>query len=101
MSLFVYLGTEGPFTATQWNAEKLNGYECKDHKAVRGTSYIEVARILDTAGCSRHDGWTWSVMGAIEMTNGIMFICPGEWVVEIGKKIMVFTDGDFRRTFNV
>lgn len=69
--------------AVQWNVngEQL-GRECKDHPAVRGTSYTEVAKLLGTSGCSNDAVmWDWSRMGIIETLEGFHVVTPGDWII--------------------
>jgi hypothetical protein len=69
--------------AVQWNVggERL-GRECKDHPAVRGTSYMEVHRLLGTSGCSSEEPyWDWARMGVIETLEGPHVVLPGDWII--------------------
>jgi len=51
-----------------------------DH--VRKTTYLEVARLLETSGCSKEQPhWDYSVMGVIDTISGPHTISPGDYVV--------------------
>lgn len=74
------IGSEAP---VQWNknAQEL-GAECKDHPAVRGTTYLEVAYICSTSGCSPDEAmWDWARMGVIATRYGRQVVCPNDWVI--------------------
>lgn len=74
--------------AVQWNVPPADGSapalgrECKDHPAVRGTTYMEVRELLGTSGCSREAPyWDWAVMGVIETLEGRHVVIPGDWII--------------------
>lgn len=78
--------------AVRWNAPVdkdtalIYASDCKDHTAVRHTSYMEVHEMLKTSGCSKeYPWWNWSVMGVIDMEHGKLSVSPGDWVVEIAE----------------
>lgn len=61
--------------ATQW-------FRDGDHPAVRRTSYMEVANILGTSGCSREAPyWMWQAMGMIDTLEGTHAVVPGDWII--------------------
>ena len=73
--------------------------DCKDHPAVRNTSYGEVHDLIGTNGCSyTPDLWTWCVMGVIEQSNRQRLIVnPGDWILEpVPGVFLVLTDEQFR-----
>lgn len=52
--------------------------------AIRCTSYDEIGRVLNISGCSpKPPYWVNSVMGAIDMDQGVLFVNPNDWVVEL------------------
>ena len=67
--------------ATQWNPEAFLAKNVGDCR-VRGTSYLEVNRLLGTSGCSKKSPyWDWAVMGVIETISGPHTICPGDYIL--------------------
>lgn len=80
--------------ARQW-------FEDGDHPAVRRTSYMEVANLLETSGCSKHDPyWVWSAMGIIELPNGKVSVCPGDWIITaVDGSISVVADSDYSKLY--
>jgi hypothetical protein len=49
---------------------------------VRPTSYLAVARLLGTSGCSHGpEVWNWSVLGVVETLGGPAVIKPGDWII--------------------
>lgn len=90
--------------AVRWNVNgKKLGRECKDHTAVRGTSYMEVARMLGTSGCSKDEKmWDWARMGVLVNPNGdLRIVVPGDWIVELGEHITVVSPEEFEKTFEL
>jgi hypothetical protein len=49
---------------------------------VKHTSYMQVARLLDTSGCSK-SGWAWMCCGVIETEHGSLVVHPGARVTLI------------------
>ncbi len=74
--------------AIRWNVPDENGkvllaQECKDHPAVRLTSYLEVSEMLGTVGCSKElPYWDWSVMGVIDTLEGKHIVSPGDYIIK-------------------
>ena len=61
--------------ATQW-------FKDGDHPKVRKTSYIEIANLLDTSGCSKEEPyWCWNAMGVIDTFEGHGVVIPGDWII--------------------
>lgn len=80
--------------ARQW-------FEDGDHPAVRRTSYMEIADLLTTSGCSKHEPyWVWSAMGILELPNGKLAVCPGDWILThaTGSHIVV-TDEEYNLVY--
>jgi hypothetical protein len=96
-------------TAVRWNVPKgdqrpLDTLECKDSDLVKPVSYMDLHNVLGTSGCSKeHPWWTWMVMGKIELPNGVLFVCPGDWVVEdhYYGNVQVLTDEMFRKLYQM
>jgi hypothetical protein len=54
-----------------------------EHKMIRHTSYMEVANLLKTSGCSKDEPyWDWTVLGVVETNKGILVLSPGDWFNE-------------------
>ena len=78
-----------PVEAVRWNFLGLpetnliqRGRDCKDHPAVRGTSYNEIYRLLGTTGCSEKEPlWSWSALGIIKSKVGKIIVHPGDWII--------------------
>lgn len=94
--------------AVRWNAftedsGPLNGYECQDHPAVKGTSYMEVSSLIGTSGCSAESPWwDWSVMGMIVTNQGRHLVIPGDWIVtDICGHVTVMHDESFRLMYQM
>ncbi len=83
-----------PINATQWQKEG-------DHSLVRQTTYMEIATLLGTSGCSReHPWWTWSAMGIIELPAGIVAVSPGDWILEdINGNVQVLNEEKFYEAY--
>lgn len=89
-----------------WNKPDKDGKpkhtdECKDHPAVRRTSYMEIHHLIGTSGCSKEEPyWTWMVMGVIETPRGKLVVNPGDWIVEPLKGYyQVLTDEQFKALY--
>lgn len=67
-----------PLHHSEWTeAQKLGGL-------VRRTTYNEVHDVLETSGCSPQTPyWVWSVMGVLQLPNGLQFVCPGDYIVQV------------------
>lgn len=49
---------------------------------VKNTSYMEVAKLIGTSGCSREKPyWDWSVMGVINTPEGPQLVIPGDYII--------------------
>lgn len=74
--------------AIRWNVPDENGkvllaQECKDHPAVRPTSYIEVSNLVGTSGCSKElPHWDWAVLGIIDTLEGKHLVSPGDYIIK-------------------
>lgn len=81
--------------------QRVFGRDCKDHPAVRGSNYMEIAKLLETSGCSKHDPWwSWEVLGVIDTDYGKLVVCPGDWIIEPIKGLyQVLTDDQFRKLY--
>ena len=73
--------TEGSVLITRWNTRR--EYRCKDHPAVEGMSYQDVAAVFHTSGCHPVTGDDWSVLGQIRNVQGVLVVCPGQCVVDL------------------
>lgn len=93
------------YKATRWNAPSSDAAkpvwtrDCKDHAAVRQTTYMEIADIYGTSGCSKQEPyWTYTVLGIIETPRGKLVVEPGDWIVEpMDGAIMVIPDNLYHR----
>jgi hypothetical protein len=67
-------------TASPWHHDVLG--EDFWPRGVRRTSYVEVAQLLGTSGCSKEPPyWDWSVLGILDTPRGPRVLCPGDWIV--------------------
>jgi hypothetical protein len=54
-----------------------------EHKLIEHTSYMEVAKLLNTSGCSKEEPyWDWTVLGVVKTNKGMLVLSPGDWFNE-------------------
>jgi len=66
----------------QWNPEAVFTATIIDWpEDVRPTSYMEVATLLGTSGCSKEPPyWSWDRMAVIDTKEGKHVVCPGDFI---------------------
>lgn len=92
--------------AVQWNTPNeerkvMLARECDDHPEVRNSSYMEIAQLCNTSGCSKEPPyWDWSVMGVIDTLEGKHVVSPGDWIIKgVNGEFYPCKPGIFEKTY--
>jgi hypothetical protein len=73
----------------------VNTRELPPHPHIKPTSYMELSKLLDTAGCTRTEPmWIWNVCGLVSTVHGQFILGPGDWLVTLVNGVMVGMTND-------